>query len=442
MGARETALNALIACRKEAAWSNGVLKEYIVRDRLDRRDAALAAKLCYGVLQNRNKLDFYLKQLLTGKLKDLHPVVHDILHLGLYQIYELDKVPDNAAVSESVDLAKKYCKKQRFAPGLVNGVLRSAVKTKGTLKEPASLEDRYSHPWELIKLLREYVGKDRIEMMLKANNEAPQTIIQVNTLKIATQALKQRLAEENVEAEIHPWMPDCLVLGSTGDLEKLPAFRDGLFYVQDPAAKLSVLCAELPKAEIRILDCCAAPGGKSFAAAMATAGKGSIISCDIHEHKVPLIRKGADRLGIENHEACQQDASENVPEWNDSFDAVIADVPCSGYGIIRKKPDIRYKNPDDMVELPELQLAILKNQARYVKPGGILMYSTCTLVRAENEGVVESFLQENKDYDLEPLPLPAVFPKNESGMLALVPGEYDTDGFFIARMRRKACTNT
>ena len=442
MGARETALNALIACRKDAAWSNGVLKEYIVRDRLDRRDAALAARLCYGVLQNRNKLDFYLKQLLTGKLKDLHPVVHDILHLGLYQIYELDKVPDNAAVSESVDLAKKYCKKQRFAPGLVNGVLRSAVKTKGTLKEPASLEDQYSHPWELIKLLRDYVGKDRIEMMLKANNEAPQTIIQVNTLKITAEALKQRLAGENVEAEIHPWMSDCLVLGSTGDLEKLPAFRDGLFYVQDPAAKLSVLCAELPDQEIRILDCCAAPGGKSFAAAMATAGKGSITSCDIHEHKVPLIQKGAARLGVEKLTARQQDASENVPQWNDSFDAVIADVPCSGYGIIRKKPDIRYKAIADMAELPQLQLAILKNQARYVKPGGILMYSTCTLVRAENEGVVESFLQENKDYYLEPLPLPAVFPKNDSGMLALVPGEYDTDGFFIARMRRKACTNT
>ena len=442
MGARETALNALIACRKDAAWSNGVLKEYIVRDRLDRRDASLAARLCYGVLQNRNKLDFYLKQLLTGKLKDLHPVVHDILHLGLYQIYELDKVPDNAAVSESVDLAKKYCKKHRFAPGLVNGVLRNAVKTKGTLKEPASLEDRYSHPWELIKLLRDYVGKDRIEMMLKANNEAPQTTIQVNTLKITAQALKQRLAEENVEAQIHPWMPDCLVLGSTGDLEKLPAFRDGLFYVQDPAAKLSVLCAQLPKEEIRILDCCAAPGGKSFAVAMATAGKGRIISCDIHEHKVPLIQKGAARLGIENLTAKQQDASANVAAWNDQFDAVIADVPCSGYGIIRKKPDIRYKNPTDMEDLPALQLAILKNQARYVKPGGILMYSTCTLVRAENEGVVENFLNENKDFDLEPLPLPDAFPKNESGMLALVPGQYDTDGFFIARMRRKACTNT
>ena len=441
MGARETALNALIACRKDAAWSNGVLKEYIVRDRLDRRDAALAAKLCYGVLQNRNKLDFYLKQLLTGKLKNLHPVVHDILHLGLYQIYELDKVPDNAAVNESVDLAKKYCKKQRFAPGLVNGVLRNAVKTKGGLKEPASLEDKYSHPWELIKLLRDYVGKDRIEMMLKANNEAPQTVIQVNTLKITIGELQKRLTEEQVSAAPHAWMPDCLVLGSTGDLEKLPSFKKGLFYVQDPAAKLSVLCAQLPKENIRILDCCAAPGGKSFAAAIATGGKGSITSCDIHAHKVPLIQNGAARLGLEKLIARQQDASENVPAWNDSFDVVIADVPCSGYGIIRKKPDIRYKKAEDMADLPALQLAILKNQARYVKPGGLLMYSTCTLVRAENEGVVESFLKDNTDFYLEPLPLPGVFPKNESGMLALVPGQYDTDGFFIARMRRKACTN-
>ena len=442
MGARETALNALIACRKDGAWSNGILKEYIVRDRLDRRDAALAARLCYGVLQNRGKLDFYLKQLLTGKLKDLHPAVHDILHLGLYQIYELDKIPDNAAVSESVELAKKYCKRQRFAPGLVNGVLRNAVKTKGSLKEPASLEDKYSHPWELIKLLRDYVGKDRIEMMLKANNEAPQTVIQVNTLKTTAEQLQKRLEDEQIEALPHGWMPDCLVLSSTGDLEKLDTFREGLFYVQDPAAKLSILCAELPKECIRILDCCAAPGGKSFAAAIATAGKGSVVSCDIHEHKVPLIQKGAARLGIENLTAQQQDASVNVTEWNDAFDAVIADVPCSGYGIIRKKPDIRYKKYEDMADLPALQLAILKNQSRYVKPGGLLMYSTCTLVRAENEEVVESFLKENTDFYLEPLPLPPYFPENSSGMLALVPGQFDTDGFFIARMRRKACTNT
>jgi len=437
MGARETALNALIACRKDGAWSNGILKEYMVRDRLDGRDAALAARLCYGVLQNRNKLDFYLKQLLTGKLKDLHPVVHDILHLGLYQIYEMDKIPESAAVNESVDLAKKYCKKQRFAPGLVNGVLRNAVKTKGMLKEPASLEDRYSHPWELVKLLRDYAGRDRIEMMLKANNEAPSTTVQVNTLKISTDALQQRLEGEGVSARPHDWMPDCLVLSGTGDLEKLPAFREGLFYVQDPAAKLSVLCAQLPKDEIRILDCCSAPGGKSFAAAIATAGKASITSCDVHEHKIALIGNGAARLGMENITPRLQDATEYVPEWNDSFDALICDVPCSGYGIIRKKPDIRYKNPAEMADLPQLQLQILKNQSRYVKKGGVLIYSTCTLLRAENEGVVEAFLKDNDEFTLEPLPLPDVFPRNESGMLALIPGEYDTDGFFIARLRRK-----
>ena len=437
MGARETALNALIACRKEGAWSNGVLKEYVVRDQLDGRDAALAARLCYGVLQNRNKLDFYLKQLLTGKIRDLHPVVHDILHLGLYQIYEMDKIPESAAVNESVDLAKKYCRKQRFAPGLVNGVLRNAVKTKGSLKEPASLEDKYSHPWELIKLLRSYVGKDRIEMMLRANNEAPSTTVQVNTLKTTLDQLKAQLEGEGVTAEPHGWMKDCLVLKSTGDLEKLESFKEGLFYVQDPAAKLSVLCAELPKEEIRILDCCAAPGGKSFAAAMETGGKASITSCDVHEHKIGLIQKGAARLGIADHTARLQNATEFVPEWEDSFDAVICDVPCSGYGIIRKKPDIRYKNPADMADLPQLQLQILRNQSRYLKKGGVLIYSTCTLLRQENEGVVEAFLADNNEFTLESLPLPDAFPKNESGMLALVPGEYDTDGFFIARLRRK-----
>ena len=437
MGARETALNALIACRKDGAWSNGVLKEYVVRDRLDSRDAALAARLCYGVLQNRNKLDFYLKQLLTGKIRDLHPVVHDILHLGLYQIYEMDKIPESAAVNESVDLAKKYCKKQRFAPGLVNGVLRNAVKTKGSLKEPASLEDKYSTPWNLIKLLRDYVGKDRIEMMLKANNEAPSTTVQVNTLKTTLDQLQKQLEGEGITAQPHGWMKDCLVLSGTGDLEKLESFKDGLFYVQDPAAKLSVLCAELPKEEIRILDCCAAPGGKSFAAAMETDGMAHITSCDVHEHKIGLIGKGAARLGIANHTARLQNATEFVPEWEEAFDAIICDVPCSGYGIIRKKPDIRYKNPADMANLPELQLQILNNQSRYLKKGGVLIYSTCTLLRSENESVVEAFLVEHDEFTLEPLPLPAVFPKNDSGMLALVPGQYDTDGFFIARLRRK-----
>ena len=437
MGARETALNVLIACRKNGAWSNGVLKDYISRDKLDRREAALATRLCYGVLQNRTLLDFYLKQLLTGKIRDLHPVIHDILHLGLYQLYRLDKIPDSAAVNESVSLAKHYCRKQRFAPGLVNAVLRNAVRTKGTLKEPKTLSDKYSHPNELIKLLADSVGKERLEAMLAANNGIPETVIQVNTLKTDLSALTARLEQEGVTAVPHGWMPDCLVLSGTGNLEQLPSFKEGLFYVQDAAAKLSVLCAQIGE-NGRVLDCCAAPGGKSFAAAIAMRGTGSVQSCDVHEHKISLIQNGAARLGISNLSACVQDASVRNEAWVDQMDVVIADVPCSGYGIIRKKPDIRYKNPKDMEDLPALQLKILCNQADYVVPGGLLLYSTCTLPRRENEDVVKAFLDLRPDYTLEPLPLPGVFPKNESGMLTLVPGEFDTDGFFISRLRRKA----
>ncbi len=439
MGARETALNVLIACRKQGAWSNGVLKEYLQRDRLDRRESALATRLCYGVLQNRGKLDFFLKQLLTGKLKDLHPVIHDILHLGLYQLYETDKIPESAAVNESVALAKKYCPRQRFAPGLVNAVLRRAVKDRDALKQPTRLEDKYSHPQKLIDLLGSYVGKDKLERMLAANNAAPDTVVQVNTLRISAQALQQRLEAEGVTAQPHRWLEDCLVITGFGNLENLPSFKEGLFYVQDAAAKLSVLCAGIPQGEnVCVLDCCAAPGGKSFAAAMCMGGRGKIHSCDVHSHKTELIQKGAQRLGIGNISVFQQDATQEHPGWRDSMDTVIADVPCSGYGIIRKKPDIRYKDPAQMAQLPALQLQILLQQAAYVKPGGTLLYSTCTLVRDENEGIVEAFLAQRPDFALEPLPLPETFTPNTSGMLALIPGQQDTDGFFICRMRRKA----
>ena len=437
MGARETALNALIACRKENAWSNGVLKEYIQRDRLDSRDAALATRLCYGVLQNRQKLDFYLQQLLTGKLKDLHPVVRDILHLGLYQIYELDKIPDSAAVNESVTLAKKYNKNPKAA-SLVNGVLRNAVRSRGKLKEPVSYADKYSHPDELISLLKANLPKGKLEPMLMANNASPETTIQVNTLRITTAQLLLRLEQEGVSARPHDWMQDCLVLSGTGSIDHLPSFKEGLFYVQDPAAKLSVLCAKLPKEEIRVLDCCSAPGGKSFAAAIAMEGKGHITSCDVHAHKTGLIENGAARLGLPNITVRQQDATQCVSEWVEAMDVVIADVPCSGLGIIRKKPDIRYKNLEEMKELPVLQLAILENQSAYVKKGGVLLYSTCTVLKAENEDVVAAFLSKHDDFYTEPLDLPEVFPRNETGMLTLIPGDYDTDGFFICRLRRKA----
>ncbi len=437
MNARKTALDVLIACRKHGAWSNGALKDYLVRDKLDRRDAALATRLCYGVQQNRTRLDFYLKQLLSGNVKDLHPVVRDILHLGLYQLFDMDKIPESAAVNESVALAKKYCRWQRSASGLVNAVLRNAIRSKDTLKQPETLAEKYSHPQELIELLAENVGSEKIEPMLIANNIAPRTVIQVNTLKTTAEALAETLRAEGVEAQPHGWMPDCLILGGTGNMELLQAFRDGLFYMQDAAARLCVLCADIPQGEqVRVLDCCAAPGGKTFAAAIEMKNQGKIRSADIHRHKTTLIQMGAQRLGLQNVVVREQDATDNHPGWFEKMDVVLADVPCSGYGIIRKKPDIRFKDPADMARLPELQLKILYKQAEYVKPGGVLLYSTCTLLKRENKDVVEAFLRHRPEFRLEPLDLPAVFPKNESGMITLVPGEYDTDGFFIARLRR------
>ena len=435
MGARETALNALIACRRDGAWVNTALKDTIARDRLNQKDAGLATRLCYGVVQNRLKLDFYLDQLLQRK-GSLHPVVRDILHLGLYQLYSLDKIPDSAAVNEAVALTKKYCKNPK-APSLVNGVLRSAVRTRGQLKEPTGYAEKYSHPEALITLLKQNLPKGTLESMLIADNEAPKTTVQVNTLRIPTGELKARLEARGVQAEAHGWMEDCLVLSGTGNLEGLPEFREGLFYVQDPAAKLSVLCAQLPRENIRVLDCCAAPGGKSFAAAIAMGGRGTIDACDIYPHKTDLIENGARRLGFDNITVHCQDASQNVSDWVGNMDAVIVDVPCSGLGIIRKKPDIRYKNLEETRALPELQGKILENQSTYVKPGGVLIYSTCTVLKRENEEVVMAFLERHPDFFLEKLPLPAPLPENETGMLTLIPGQYDTDGFFISRLRRK-----
>ncbi len=438
MSAREVALQVLIACRREEGWVNEVLKKQLARSGLDPRDAALATRLCYGVVQNRIRLDFYLNQLLTGRNRSLHPVLRDVLRLGLYQLYFMDKIPPSAAVNESVTLARKHCKGMGAVAGsLTNGVLRSAIRLRGTLREPESLWEGYSHPEGLVALLRAYVGEDKLEPMLRANNAAADTVIQVNTLKTTAGELQKSLEQEGAEVRPHPWMKDCLIVRGTGSLERLSAFQSGGFYVQDAAARLAVDVAGI-RPGMKVADCCAAPGGKSFAAAQALAGKGEIFASDLHEHRTQLIRKGAERLGVDNITVSQRDASREVPEWAEEMDAVIVDVPCSGYGIIRKKPDIRDKDPDTMKELPALQLEILKAQAQMVKPGGVLIYSTCTLVRRENEGVVEKFLKARADFCLEALELPDVFPKNQTGMLTLVPGEYETDGFFIAKLRRKA----
>ena len=435
MDARTTALSALIACRRQGAWSDGALKEYIVRDRLDRRDAAFAARLCYGVMQNRMLLDVYLESLLTGKLRDLQPVVLDILRLGAYQILFLDKVPVSAAVNEAVEQCKKYANKR--ASGLVNGVLRNLARQKDRLPEPPDLSTRYSHPAELVELLEKNVPAGMLESVLKADNESPATQVQINPLLADETAVLAELDELEISHQPHPWLPGCFLLSGTGSMEQMELFRQGKLYVQDAAAHLAALAAGV-KPGMRVLDCCAAPGGKSFAAAMQMENCGSITSCDIHAHKTALIEKGAERLGITIISAQQADASVPNEAWKESFDTVIADVPCSGLGVIRKKPDIRYKDLRQTEALPEIQKKILENVSGYVKPGGVLLYSTCTILKRENEEAVSAFLKAHPEFSLEPFQTPEKLDIPNGGMLTLYPGQAETDGFFIAKLRKQA----
>ena len=432
MTARQTALTALIACRKQNAWSDGVLKEYIARDKLDRRDAALASRLCYGVLQNQMLMDFYISSFLKGKLRDLQPVVLDILRLGVYQLTMMDKIPPSAAVNEAVEMGKKYA--NRSAAGLINGVLRSITRAQ-QLPEPADLATRYSHPAELVERLRESVGEELLPALLKSHNDAPRTVIQVNTTKMTGPEAAELLQKQGVGCEKHPWLPDCYHLTGTGNIEGLEAFREGIVYVQDPAARLAAMASGVEPG-MKVLDCCAAPGGKSFAAAIQMKNRGSILSCDIHPHKIKLIQKGADRLGLGIVAPQLQDASQEAAQWNGAMDVVIADVPCSGLGVIRKKPDIRYKDLSRIDGLPRVQSAILERQAAYVRPGGVLLYSTCTILRQENEAVVEAFLQSHPEFEPENLNLPKECGL-EGPMATFLPCCQDTDGFFIAKLRKK-----
>ena len=434
MTAREAALRALVACEQQGAWSDGFLKKILRTAGLDSRDAALTTRLCFGVLQNRLLLDYYLGKLSTVKLEKMEPAVRNALRLGAYQVLFLDRVPDHAAVSEAVDLARKGSKNPRSA-GLVNGVLRSLVRQKDSLEPSEDPAVRYSHPQWLADLFTRRLGREEAAALMADNNGEPPTCAQVNTTRATVEEVTDSLRAEGVEVQPHPWLPNCLLLSHTGSLEELAAFREGLFYIQDAAAKLAVLAAD-PREGMDVLDACAAPGGKSFAAAIAMWGKGKVVSCDIHPHKMDLIRAGAQRLGLDCITAEVLDGRECKEEFLDGFDLVLADVPCSGLGIIRKKPDIRYKDPKPLEGLPRVQKAILDNVCRYVRPGGVLLYATCTLLERENEDVVRAFLDKHKDFTLERFQLPGDFEGAREGMVTCWPHRHGTDGFFFAKLRR------
>lgn len=425
--ARDAALRALIACRRQGAWSQAALNESVRG--LERRDAALASQLCYGVLQNRLLLQFRLSAFVHGKLQ---PVVEDILLLALYQICFLDRVPASAAVNEAVEQTKRMANPQ--AARLVNAVLRTILRAE-TLPEPKDMATEYSHPAALVALLTEQFGAEKTRALLQSHNEAPNTVLQVNTLRATAAQVAQSLTDIGAAWQVHPWLKNCLTVTGTGSPENTEAYQKGWFYVQDAAARLAVEVAELQPG-MRVLDCCAAPGGKSFAAAVAMENRGQIVSCDIHPHKIKLLEAGAARLGVTCMEARLQDARQSVDAWTETFDAVLVDAPCSGLGVIRKKPDIRYKDLKQTEALPPLQSAVLAQQANYVRPGGVLIYSTCTILRRENEAVAERFLKEHPNFCAETVHYPDGSGIPDGAMTTLLPCDYGTDGFFITKFRR------
>lgn len=433
-----SALSALEKCRRSGAWSDAVLGSVMDSAQLSGRDRALCTALCYGVMQNMLLLDNAIALFSSVKVNKLEPKVLDILRLGSYQILFMERIPDSAAVNESVGISKKlgYAR----AAGLVNAVLRKISANREMCLTPKGADSveqlclQYSHPRQLVEYFISALGEDGAQQLLASHNAPVPITLQVNTLLTDTETLLSELSSAGRNVRLHSFLPDCIVMES-GNVRELEAFKKGHFYVQDAAAKMSVMAAH-PEPGSRILDVCSAPGGKSFAASILSSGSADIVSCDIHEKKLSRIRSGAERLGLRKITTVQADARQRNDDWVGAFDTVIADVPCSGLGVIRKKPDIRYKDMSEFDSLCDIGLDILKNVSGYVRPGGVLLYSTCTVRREENEELIAGFLSGNDEYTAEGFSLPGIG-ECSGGMIQLWPHIHGTDGFFFAKLRRR-----
>lgn len=431
---RQAAFEALLKIQREDAYSNLVVDAALKEnEHFDDRDKAFFSNLVYGTLDRLILIDYNLGLYLNQPVRKLKPELHTILRLGAYQLLFLDKVPSRAAVNESVNLAK--VNKSAFAASLVNAVLRRVADNglqlpEGEKKGPAYLAIKYSCPEWLISLWIDAYGlENAVAIAEKALEPAP-VIIKVNTTKTTVDDLIWKLAEDGVIAEKSEKFPDSLVLENTGAVEELAAYKEGLFHAQDFASQL---CCRAVDAQIgeTVFDLCSAPGGKAFTIAEAMQNTGCVRAFDIYQSRVDLIRNGAKRLGLINVYTYLSDAS----IFNENYgmaDRVLCDVPCSGLGIIRRKPEIRFKKAADIDNLPELQYRILCNATRYLKDGGRLVYSTCTLNPKENEEVCNRFLAEHPEFEaVEILPeIPRYNGKDK--YLTLMPHIHSTDGFFVA----------
>ena len=433
--ARLTVAKLLLKMESSSSYSNILLDSALSESGLSERDKAFAAALFYGVTERKMTLDYIISQYSRIPFGKLEPASVAVLRMGLYQIL-YTSVPESAAVNESVKLCKKM--KLFSAQGFVNGLLRSFLRNNkkvsyAGLDTAERLSIEYSAPkWIARKWTDEY-GEANAVKALKASLGAPPIYARVNTTKVSAEELVNLLKKEGIKAAVNPRLAGCIRLEKTGDIERSECFRSGFFHVQDVSSQLC--CHTLkPIVNETVLDICAAPGGKSFTMAELMGNNGRVISMDLYEQRVELIRKGAWRLGLRIVEPYLNNAVKFNPELP-MADRVLCDVPCSGLGVIRRKPEIKYKSEEEFLELPRLQMAILETAAQYVKTGGTLVYSTCTLSRAENDEVAGEFAEQHPEFSPIVQPIPYTGSEN-SPMRTFFPEEDGGDGFFTASFRR------
>lgn len=454
---RETALIIMHQVSEKCAYANLELNKVLSRKDLSPLDRSFITELVYGAIRMQGTIDYILGLYIKKPLTSLPIWILLILRMGVYQIMFLDKVPDRAAVNESVNLAKKYG--HAGTVKFVNGVLRNVSRGKENIKYPSIEEDpvghiasHYSHPRWMVECWIKEFGLEETINLCSWNNTSPQVTIRTNTLKITRDELMRRLEKEGVKTSPGRYLPESIILEGIVSLSSLPSYQEGLFQVQDEGSMM-VTHVLSPKPGSKMIDTCAAPGGKTTHAAELMENQGEIKAFDIHPHKLALIEESCKRLGINIVEARAEDAiklPDTLEQW---ADFCLVDAPCSGLGVLRRRPDARWKKEaTDILQLVEIQKKILSSAAKTLRPGGVLVYSTCTVTKEENQSMVNWFLGNHPDFSLERIPDVAVrsvgtgfssgeLPFDEaslqSGMVQLLPHLHGTDGLFMARMRRK-----
>ena len=431
----EIALALLNQYEVDRKYVNLSLQSHIT-DALNKEKRAQLTALFYTTVERKLTYDYYISYLAERGIGEIDLEIKNILRLGLCMLLDMDSIPDFAAVNEAVGLVK-----QKSSRGFVNGVLRRAGREKGNLPLPKPeknfaryLSVRYSVALPLVKAYIETFGESETEKLICAMSSTDGLSLTVNTLKISVDKYIALLSERGINAEKSKLSEISVHLDKSYNPKNLPGYDEGYFFVQDEACAAAVQLAELALGQVAV-DVCAAPGGKSFALAVLSGDKAKIHSFDISEAKLPLISEGAERLGLASIEPEAYDATENRAELVGRCNTVICDVPCSGLGVLAKKPDLRYKDLSGLSALTELQAKIIRSASNYLAPGGIMLYSTCTLNPEENTGIVSAFLREHADF--EAVDFKILDETSVGGAFTFLPHKHGTDGFFVAKLRKK-----